>query len=69
MGKVKNGFLGQLTRKMKNLNLFGVFFVSTALLASGCHRKPAIDHAIPDNIQRPAGADHWGSWFRRAASR
>ncbi len=55
MGKVKNGFLGQLTRKMKNLNLFGVFIVSTALLASGCHRKPGSITPIPDNIQRPAG--------------
>ena len=35
---------------MKNLNLFGVFIVSTALLAasSGCHRKP-----LPDNLQHP----------------
>ena len=59
MGKVKNGFFGQLTKKMKNLNLFGVFIVSTALLASGCHRKPTsltpipgYDH--PAAIQNPA---------------
>jgi peptidoglycan-associated lipoprotein len=32
---------------MKNLNLFGVFIASTALLASGCHRKPTSLTPIP----------------------
>jgi peptidoglycan-associated lipoprotein len=32
---------------MKNLSLFSVFIVSTALLASGCHRKPTSLTPIP----------------------
>ena len=32
---------------MKNLNLFGILIVSTALLASGCHRKPTSLTPIP----------------------
>jgi peptidoglycan-associated lipoprotein len=32
---------------MKNLSLFGVFIVTTALLASGCHRKPTSLTPIP----------------------
>jgi peptidoglycan-associated lipoprotein len=45
---------------MKNLNLFGVFIVSTALLASGCHRKPTSLTPIPDNMQRPASENTGG---------
>jgi peptidoglycan-associated lipoprotein len=33
---------------MKKLNLFSVFIVSIALLASGCHRKPSSLTPIPD---------------------
>jgi peptidoglycan-associated lipoprotein len=59
MGKVNNSFLGQLTRKMKNLNLFSVFIVSTALLASGCHRKPTSLTPIPP-VQPPASTQNPG---------
>ena len=44
---------------MKNLNLFGVFIVSTALLASGCHRKPRSLTPIPP-VEPPAGQTSGG---------
>ena len=38
---------------MKNLSLFGVFIITTALLASGCHRKPTSLTPIPGPGERP----------------
>jgi peptidoglycan-associated lipoprotein len=44
---------------MKNLNLFGIFIVSTALLASGCHRKPTSLTPIP-GYDHPAASQTTG---------
>jgi peptidoglycan-associated lipoprotein len=56
MGEVKNGFLGKLIRKMKNLNLFGAFILTAALLTSGCHRKPSSLTPIPPVTEPPAAS-------------
>jgi len=44
---------------MKNLNIFSVFILGLALLATGCHHKPSSITPIPGS-QGPSGGDNTG---------